>query len=153
MTGVVDNGDGTKTWTIVLQKEFGKSYTYDVAAKLNTVWSDPIAVSFEIAAAPVEEKLISAEATPNNDGTVTITVVTVKDASKVKLTKDDGSTITIQRGNKLSSEVDDETAGTTTWTITLTKAAGKLYKYTVTTNVGGVYFGDKTIEFTIPVAE
>ena len=147
---VVDNGDNTKTWTIKVQKSFNTDYSYDVQAKNNATWSDAITVEYSIGAAPAVEKLFSAEAVANADGTVTITVVTVIEASKVKLTKDDNSTITIQRGNKLATETDDEEAGTTTWVITLNKSAGKTYKYTVSTNVGGEYFGEAPIEFTMP---
>ena len=149
---VVDNGDNTKTWTIKVQKSFNTEYSYDVQAKNNAVWSDAVTVSYKIGAAPEVTKLFSAEAVANDDGTVTITVVTVIEASKVKLTKDDNSTITIQRGNKLAVVTDDEDEGKTTWVITLNKTAGKTYNYTVSTNVGGEYFGSEAIKFTMPAA-
>jgi hypothetical protein len=149
---VVDNGDNTKTWTIKVQKSFNTAYSYDVQAKNNAMWSDAVAVNYTIGAAPEVTKLFSAEAVANDDGTVTITVVTVIEASKVKLTKNDNSTITIQRGNKLAVVTDDEGAGQTTWVITLNKTAGKTYNYTVSTNVGGEYFGSEAIEFTMPAA-
>jgi len=150
--GTLEDGTACKVWTIT--RLFGKgdyNFSINVRTAKDGLKDSGKDLKFAVKEAPVA-MLISANAVGNQDGTAVFTVVTNKDANRVKLTNtDNNTTVTISDPHKLAT-VKDNGDGTKTWTITLNFKAGTTVNMSVQARVGITYSDAQSVSFAMPKA-